>query len=285
LYRHNGKRPYASINLVTSHDGFTLRDLVSYNEKHNEDNGEDNRDGDNHNHSWNCGAEGETDDESINARRRRQQRNFLATVFLSQGVPMIPAGDECGRTQRGNNNAYCQDNEISWFDWTRLDQSEGRTLLDFTRRLIQIRHAHPVFRRPKFFQGRKIRGSDVKDVMWFSPDGTEMTDEEWNTHFVRSMGLFLSGRTMDVRNEHGRLIEDESFLLLFNAHHAPMPFILPGRRDAQWDLVLDTAAENGEAPSDQRTHQGNSTLVLVERSFCLLQLADNARQEGSGMLG
>jgi len=284
LYRHNGKRPYASINFVTSHDGFTLRDLVSYNEKHNQDNGEENRDGDNHNHSWNCGVEGETDDEKVNTLRRRQQRNFMATLLLSQGVPMFPAGDEVGRTQRGNNNAYCQDNEISWFDWSRLDNPEGRRLLEFTRHVIRIRHTHPVFRRPKFFQGRKIRGSDVKDVMWFDPDGTEMTDDEWNTHFVRSMGLFLSGRTMDVRDEQGRLIEDDSFLLLFNAHHAPLPFVLPGRRDAGWEMVLDTAREDGEAPSDQRNFQGSSTLTLCDRALCLLKLSGGTTSDGMSLL-
>ena len=281
LYRHNGKRPYASINFLTSHDGFTLNDLVSYNDKHNEENGEENRDGDNHNHSWNCGVEGETDDPEINALRQRQRRNLLATLLLSQGVPMICAGDECGRTQRGNNNAYCQDNEISWFDWSRLADPESKRLLEFTRRLIRLRHDHPIFRRPKFFQGRKIRGSEVKDVMWFSPPGTEMTDDEWHMHYVRSIGLFLSGRTMDVRDEQGRLIEDDSFLILLNAHHASMPFVLPGRRDARWELVLDTAIEDGEIPADRREYQGSSTLALRERSLCLLKLGGGTSVESA----
>ena len=285
LYRHNGKRPYASINFVTSHDGFTLHDLVSYSEKHNEDNGEENRDGDNHNHSWNCGVEGETDDEEINALRLRQQRNLLATLLLSQGVPMICAGDECGRTQRGNNNAYCQDNGISWFDWSRLADPESKRLLEFTRRLILLRHDHPIFRRPKFFQGRRIRGSDVKDVMWFSPAGPEMTDEEWNMNYVRSIGLFLSGRTMDVRDEQGRLIEDDSFLLLLNAHHAPMAFVLPGRRDVRWEMELDTALDDGEIPADRREHPGSSTLSLRERSLCVLKLSSRTSIESMLLLG
>ena len=284
LYRHNGKRPYASINFVTSHDGFTLHDLVSYSEKHNEDNGEENRDGDNHNNSWNCGVEGETDDGEINALRQRQQRNLLATLLLSQGVPMICAGDECGRTQRGNNNAYCQDNGISWFDWSRLADPKSKLLLEFTRRLIRLRHDHPIFRRPKFFQGRRIRGSDVKDVMWFSPAGTEITDEEWNMHYVRSIGLFLSGRTMDVRDEQGRLIEDDSFLLLLNANHAPMAFVLPGRRDARWELELDTALDDGEISADRREHQGSSTLLLRERSLCVLKLSGRTSVESMLLL-
>ena len=284
LYRHNGKRPYASINFVTSHDGFTLHDLVTYNEKHNEENGEENRDGDNHNHSWNCGEEGETEDPEINALRQRQRRNLLATLLLSQGVPMLCAGDECGRTQQGNNNAYCQDNAISWFDWSRLADPEAKRLLEFTRRLTRLRHDHPIFRRPKFFQGRKIRGSDVKDVMWFSPAGTEMTDDEWHKHYVRSIGLFLSGRTMDVRDEQGRLIEDDSFLILLNAHHAPMPFVLPGRRDARWDLELDTALDNGEIPANRLEHQGSSTLLLVERSLCVLKLSRRTSAESMLLL-
>ncbi len=177
LYQWNGKRPYASINFITAHDGYTLADLVSYNDKHNEANGEDNKDGDNNNKSWNCGAEGPTDDEKINTLRRRQQRNFLATLFLSQGVPMLCGGDECGRTQLGNNNAYCQDNEVSWTHW---DWDEQRARLhEFTSRLIHFRHDHPIFRRPKFFQGRKIRGSDIKDIMWFNPGGMEMSEDEW----------------------------------------------------------------------------------------------------------
>ena len=181
LYQHNGRRPYASINFVTAHDGFTLNDLVSYNDKHNEANGDGNKDGDNNNLSWNCGAEGPTEDPQINALRERQRRNFLTTLFLSQGVPMLSGGDEWGRSQTGNNNAYCQDNEISWFNWTH-DQRQNQ-FLEFTRKLIAFRNAHPVFRRPKFLQGRRIRGSEIRDVMWFNPGGNEMSDEEWSSPF------------------------------------------------------------------------------------------------------
>ncbi len=274
LYRHTGKRPYASINFVTSHDGFTLHDLVSYDRKHNEDNGEDNRDGDNHGFSWNHGVEGETDDPAINTLRRRQRRNFLATLLLSQGVPMLCAGDEYGRTQGGNNNAYCQDNETSWFDWIQVSDPAGNPLLDYTRQLIALRHTHPVFRRPKFFQGRRIRGGGVKDVMWFGPAGSEMTDEEWNQNFVRTLGLMLSGHSLDVVDERGRPIEDDSFLLLFNAHHGEMSFILPGRLDVAWELLLDTRYEDGRIPgAAPRTLEAGRTIRMLDRSFCLLRLA------------
>ncbi|MEP6673448.1 MAG: glycogen debranching protein GlgX, partial [Chthoniobacter sp.] len=187
LYQRDGKRPYASINFIVAHDGFTLNDLVSYNDKHNEANGEDNKDGDNNNHSWNHGAEGPTDDAEINRLRRRQRRNLLMTLLLSQGVPMLCGGDEFARTQNGNNNAYCQDNEISWLNWEWND--EQRQLREFTKKLIQLRRDHPVFRRPKFFQGRRIRGSEIKDVMWFNPGGNEMSDEEWSSPFVRCLAL------------------------------------------------------------------------------------------------
>ncbi|PYI93020.1 MAG: glycogen debranching enzyme GlgX, partial [Verrucomicrobia bacterium] len=197
LYQHDGRRPYASINFVTSHDGFTLTDLVSYDHKHNEANGEKNSDGDNNNYSWNHGVEGPTDDRKINTLRERQRRNFLVTLFISQGVPMLCGGDEFGRTQKGNNNAYCQDNEISWLNWQQRDEKQ-KALLEFTRKMIQLRHDHPVFRRPKFFQGRRIRGSEIKDVMWFNPGGNEMSDEEWSSPFARCLGMLLSGDTIDV---------------------------------------------------------------------------------------
>ena len=234
LYQHSGRRPYASINFITAHDGFTLNDLVSYNHKHNEANGEDNRDGDNNNHSWNHGAEGPTDDPEIKQLRRQQRRNFLTTLFLSQGVPMLTAGDEWARTQQGNNNAYCQDNEISWLNWNLDD--EQKALLDFTRKLIRFRGEHPVFRRPKFFQGRRIRGSEIRDVMWFNPGGNEMTDDEWNSPFVRCLGMLLSGDTIDVQTFEGEPIRDNSFLLLINAHHEPMQFVLPGQEKLEWRL-------------------------------------------------
>src|SRR5581483_796708 len=195
LYSRSGRQPYASINFITAHDGFTLADLVSYNEKHNEANGEENRDGHDHNLSWNCGVEGPTEDPAIVVLRARQQRNFLATLLLSQGVPMLQAGDEIGRTQQGNNNAYCQDNEISWIDWN-LDRSR-RELLKFTQFLIQLFHRHPVLRRRKFFQGRKIHGSEVKDLSWFRPDGKELTPEDWNVGYARCLGLRLAGDAIE----------------------------------------------------------------------------------------
>jgi len=269
LYQSTGKRPYASINFVTSHDGFTLADLVSYNEKHNLANGEDNRDGDSHNNVWNCGAEGPTDDPLINTLRARQRRNFLATLFLSQGVPMLTAGDEFGRTQEGNNNAYCQDNALSWLTWKR--DTASQRLLDFTSRLIHLRRDHPIFRRPKFFQGRKIRGSEIKDIMWFSPQGREMTDEEWRFDYIRCLGMLLSGDTMDVRDAHGEPIRDETFLLLLNAHFEPVSFTLPGREDVHWELILDTEVESGFAETGCILHAG-AALELLDRSLCLLRL-------------
>ena len=243
LYQWNGKRPYASINFIIAHDGFTLADLVSYNDKHNEANGEQNRDGESNNRSWNCGVEGPTGDEKINALRRRQQRNFLATLFLSQGVPMLCHGDECGRSQQGNNNVYCQDNELSWMHWDW--DAHARQLSEFASRLIHFRGEHPIFRRPKFFQGRKIRGSDVKDIMWFNPGGTEMNDDEWTTGFVRTLGMLLSGDTMDVYDEHGELIHDDTFLMLCNAFHEPVNFVLPGHEEVRWELIIDTEEESG----------------------------------------
>jgi isoamylase len=279
LYRMSGKRPYASINFVTAHDGFTLNDLVSYNEKHNEANGEDNKDGDNNNHSWNCGVEGLTDDPKINALRARQRRNFLATLFLSQGVPMLLAGDEFGRTQLGNNNAYCQDNELNWLSWKRDKASE--MLLSYTRRLIKLRTDHPVFRRPKFFQGRKIRGQDVKDIMWFNPGGTEMTDDEWSSHFVRCLGMLLSGKTIDVRDEHGEPIVDDTFMVLFNAHHEARRFVLPGRLDVRWSLLVDTADDLGFVEGG-RMYQAGQALKLIDRSLCVLQLVEGEESSFSG---
>src|SRR5690349_18608678 len=243
LYQHSGRRPYASINFVTAHDGFTLNDLVSYNEKHNEANGDGNNDGDRNNLSWNCGVEGPTDDAQINALRERQRRNFLTTLFLSQGVPMLTGGDEWGRTQNGNNNAYCQDKEISWFDWTR-DEKQNQ-FLEFTRRLIQCRKDHPVFRRPKFLKGRRIPGSEIRDVMWFNPGGNQMTEEEWTSPFVRCLGMLLSGDATDVLNFEGDPIRDDTFLLLINAHHEPVAFVLPGQEHLEWQFVLDTAQESG----------------------------------------
>jgi glycogen operon protein len=270
LYESSGRRPYASINFITAHDGFTLADLVSYNDKHNEANGEGNRDGDNHNLSWNCGAEGPTDDEKINALRRRQQRNFLATLFLSQGVPMLTAGDEYGRTQNGNNNAYCQDNPLSWLSWER--DEHAATLEDYTRRLIHFRLDHPVFRRPKFFQGRKIRGSSVKDVMWFNPGGTEMSDREWDTAYVRCVGLMLSGDTIDVMTEQGEPIRDDTFLIFFSAHHESMAFVLPGQEDVRWELLIATENESGFLEKPEVLSAGQE-IDMVARSLRLFRLS------------
>ena len=276
LYQHNGRRPYASINFITAHDGFTLTDLVSYNEKHNELNGDGNKDGDNNNHSWNCGAEGPTDNPEINALRERQRRNFLTTLFLSQGVPMLSGGDEWGRTQNGNNNAYCQDNEISWFNWER-DEKQNQ-FLELTRKLIQLRKDHPVFRRPKFFQGRRIRGSEIRDVMWFNPGGSEMSDEEWASPFVRCLGILLSGDTMDVFNFQGEPIRDDTFLLLINAHYEPIPFVLPGQEHIEWQLILDTMDPNGFLMEPRKFASGDD-VDLGGRAACLLQLVSGAQAQ------
>jgi isoamylase len=269
LYQHDGRRPYASVNFITSHDGFTLNDLVSYNDKHNEANGENNQDGDNNNHSWNCGVEGPTEDEKIAALRRRQRRNLLTTLFLSQGVPMLLGGDEFGRTQNGNNNAYCQDNEISWFSWQRDGHRDA--LFEFTRRLIQLRKEHPVFRRPKFLQGRRIRGSEVKDVMWFNPGGNEMSDEEWGSPFVRCLGMLLSGDTSDILTFEGEPVRDKTFLLLINAHYEPIQFLLPGREHLEWELILNTAEESG-FPNNVRKFASGDDFDLTDRSTALFRL-------------
>ena len=276
LYQHNGRRPSAGINFVTSHDGLTLNDLVSYNEKHNELNGDGNNDGDNNNLSWNCGVEGPTDDPQINALRERQRRNFLTTLFLSQGVPMLLGGDEWGRTQKGINNAYCQDNEISWFDW-RHDEKQNQ-FLEFTRKLIWFREAHPVFRRPKFFQGRRIRGSEIRDVMWFNPGGSEMSDKEWASPFVRCVGMLLSGDTVDVVNFEGEPIRDDTFLLLINAHNEAIPFVLPGQENLEWALILDTMDPNGFLAEPGKFASGED-VDLRGRACCLLQLVRGAQAQ------
>ncbi|MFN4259621.1 MAG: glycogen debranching protein GlgX [Gemmataceae bacterium] len=241
LYEHSGRRPYASINFITCHDGFTLHDLVSYNDKHNEANGEDNRDGADDNNSWNCGAEGPTDDPEIRALREQQKRNLLATLLLSQGVPMLLAGDEMGHTQQGNNNTYCQDNELTWLDWNWTE--DRQKLLDFVRRLIRFLKTQPVLQRRKFFQGRRIRGSDVKDLTWFDPNGAEMTDEAWNAGFVRCLGVRLAGDVINEMDERGEPIVGDTLLLLLNAHHEMIPFTIPPSKDNQrWLLEFDTSA-------------------------------------------
>jgi glycogen operon protein len=277
LYEQGGRRPYASINFVTAHDGFTLADLVSYNAKHNEANGEDNRDGQDDNISWNCGAEGPTDEAAIHALRARQQRNFLATLLLSQGVPMLLAGDEIGRTQQGNNNAYCQDNEISWVDW-QLDGAR-RQLLAFTQLLIELRHRHPVLQRRKFFQGRSIRGSEVKDLTWFRPDGKEMSDEDWANLAARCLGLRLAGDAIAEVDDRGRRIVDDTLLILLNAHHEPIPFVLPAHRArVRWEFVLDTREAAGQRR--QRLMRGGETYTLEARSLALLRLRRDVPAHG-----
>jgi len=269
LYEQTSRRPYASINFVTAHDGFTLRDLVSYNDKHNVANQENNHDGTDNNLSWNCGTEGPTNDDSIRALRARQQRNLLATLFLSQGVPMLYGGDEINRTQHGNNNAYCQDNEISWLDW-ELDD-EARDLLKFTRMLTILFHNRPVLRRRKFFQGRRISGSEVKDLAWLRPDGQEMTDEQWNNPEQRCFGLRLAGDGIDEVDGRGNRIVDETLLLLLNADAESVPFILPTQRATQrWDLLFDTREPRGARR--QRLLRGGEAYELINRSLALFRL-------------
>jgi glycogen operon protein len=264
LYATTGRRPYASINFVTAHDGFTLRDLVSYDHPHNEANGEEGRDGEQHNRSWNGGAEGDTDDPEVLALRRRQQRNFLTTLFLSQGVPHLLGGDEMGRTQGGNNNAYCQDNEISWFDWADADGE----LLEFTRTLIALRRDHPVFRRRGWFQGRAAPGPGIADIAWFTPEGVEMADENWREGFARTIGVYLDGGSIAARTARGEPIIDDRFFILCNAHHERIDFTVPhGDWARLWHLVLDTARSQVDAaaryrPGDQVPVDGRSVVVL-----------------------
>jgi isoamylase len=269
LYGRSGKRPHASINFITAHDGFTLHDLVSYNEKHNEANGEDNRDGNNHNLSWNCGAEGPTDDPAINALRERQKRNFLATLLLSQGVPMLVAGDELSRTQLGNNNAYCQDNEISWLDWSMND--EKTALLGFVRRLIALRRGHPTFRRRDFFAGHALHGGDLKDLLWLKPDGEEMTGAEWEHEYARCLGMYLSGSAIAAVGRHGRAIVDDDFLVLFNADHADVEFQMPDIPGDPWQALVDTRATSGIAVP--RSLGVADSYPLIGRSLAVLTRA------------
>jgi isoamylase len=265
LYEATGRRPYASVNFVTAHDGFTLNDLVSYNDKHNEANGEENRDGESHNRSWNCGVEGPTDDPEVNGLRNRQKRNFLSTLFLSQGIPMLLGGDELGRSQGGNNNGYCQDNDLSWFDW----ESADKELLEYTRRLIQLRKEHPVFRRRRWFQGRPIHGVTVTDIGWFTPDGVEMAEEHWGEGFAKAVGVFLNGEAIASPDARGERIVDDSFYVLFNAHYEPLPFVIPkGDWGKEWKTVLDTSKALPEEedhvykPGDEIPVESRSVKVL-----------------------
>ncbi|MDJ0924730.1 MAG: glycogen debranching protein GlgX [Acidimicrobiia bacterium] len=265
LYGFSGRRPHASINFVTAHDGFTLEDLVSYNEKHNSANGEQNRDGESHNRSWNSGEEGPTDDAEILALRRRRKRSILMTLLLSQGVPMLLGGDEIGRTQNGNNNAYCQDSELAWYDWEQADP----LLLGFAKRLISIRNDHPVFRRRRWFEGRRVRGAGVRDIGWYNTDGTPMSDKDWNLGYARSLSVFLNGKAIPTPGPRGEQVEDDSFLLLFNAHTEPVTFTVPADLDDyEWEVVLDTSREmtctDLVGPADAWPVEGWSVVLLQQ---------------------
>ncbi|MGI8880918.1 MAG: glycogen debranching protein GlgX [Jatrophihabitans sp.] len=267
LYEHSGRRPVASINFVSCHDGFTLHDLVSYNEKHNDANGEDNNDGESHNRSWNCGVEGPTDDPAVEAMRAQQKRNFIATLFLSQGVPMLCHGDELGRTQQGNNNGYCQDNEITWIDWSSRDTA----LEEFTQRVGELRSEHPIFRRRRFFDGRPVgrgrRSRELPDLAWFTPDGQEMTEEDWGSGFGKSIAMFLNGQGIPDLDVRGERTTDDSFMLIFNAHDGDIGFHLPsGPYPASWVPVLATAVES---PSDALS--AGSDISIPARSLLVLQ--------------
>jgi glycogen operon protein len=256
------------VNFVTAHDGFTLLDLVSYNDKHNEANGDDNRDGESFNRSWNCGVEGATDDAAVNALRAQQRRNFIATLFLSQGVPMVAHGDELGRTQRGNNNVYCQDNELSWMDWDNVDAD----LLAFTRTVSALRREHPVFRRRRFFEGRPVRrrGAEaLPDIEWFTPDGREMTEEDWDSGFGKSIGVFLNGQGIGERDNRGQRVVDDSFLLYFNAHDGSIDFRVPGAAYAPtWDTEIDT--QHAQLPESKPVAAGD-IVTVAPRSLVVLR--------------
>jgi glycogen operon protein len=265
LYLDNWRTPVASINFITAHDGFTLQDLVSYNEKHNEANGDNNNDGENNNRSFNYGVEGPTDDEEISKLRKRQVRNFLTTLFLSQGVPMLVAGDELGRTQQGNNNAYCQDNEISWLNWDKKDDE----LLEFTSKLINFRLAHPAFCRNKWFQSKSIKG--IKDIEWFIPEGTVMDDERWNESIAKSLGIFLSGDHLNTTDEHGEKIKDDSFYILFNAAENPVIFTLPDQIwSDHWNKILDTFDSYFEPDSEDNPLNPGEIIEVNGRAVVLL---------------
>jgi glycogen operon protein len=278
LYQSSGKTPTASINFVTSHDGFTLRDLVSFNAKHNEANGEDNRDGDNNNHSWNCGHEGLDAPEDVQTLRRRMLRNFFTTLLLSQGVPMIRGGDEYGASQQGNNNAYCQNNEISWLAWNRDEHAQR--LSDFVARLIRFRLQHPIFHQPHFFKGHDLRGIGLKDLTWINADGNEMTDDAWSAGFAKVLGLMLCGDALDLRAFTGEPITDGTFLLWFNAHHEDFEVNMPSPANVRWRLLIDTAVESGFVENGALL-EGGGRHKLTARSFALFEqqagTADEAR--------
>ncbi len=271
LYEHSGRRPVASINFVTCHDGFTLLDLVSYNDKHNEANGEENKDGESYNRSWNCGVEGPSRDPAIRTLRAQQRRNFIATLFLSQGVPMLAHGDELGRTQSGNNNGYCQDSELTWVDWTSVDVD----LLAFTRQVAELRRQHPVFRRRRFFDGRPVRrrGADaLPDIAWFTPEGEEMTEEDWEAPFGRAIAVYLNGQGIPDRDARGDRVVDESFLLCFSAHSEPIDFHVPNADyGGAWHVVLDTGRPDLD---DGKVVDAGGVVPVGPRALVVLQRAD-----------
>jgi isoamylase len=271
LYQDDGRHPIASINFVTAHDGFTLRDLVSFNAKHNEGNGEGGADGESHNRSWNCGCEGDTEDPGIAALRTRQQRNFLATLLLSQGVPMICHGDETGRSQRGNNNVYCQDNELSWCGWT-LDDTQ-RELLAFTQRVVALRREHPVFRRRRFFKGvSHLGGADgIGEIAWFTPSGTPMTEVDWTNGFARAVAVFLNGDALLAPDKRGQRVSDDSFLLVFNAHYENIEFTVPRHEyGTWWSVLLDTADDAGGSSDTGDTFAPGDQVPVAARSLVVL---------------
>jgi glycogen operon protein len=263
LYNQRGRRPFASVNFITAHDGFTLRDVVSYDHKHNEANDENNQDGTDHNISWNHGCEGETDDQDIRQLRLQQMRNLLATLLFAQGTPMLLAGDEIGNSQQGNNNAYCQDNAISWYDWSQVDQA----LLAFTRRLIAIRRKHPALHRQKFFSGRPIRGGDIHDIEWYRHDGESMTDEDWQNPHTQSLAMFLAGNGLKATDREGRPVQDDHLLLMLSASHEDLEFTLPQFPGCQqWELLVDTSDDEAS-----ETHAAGEKTLLLARSLKLFR--------------
>lgn len=267
-FQMNGRHPNASINFITAHDGFPLYDLVSYNDKHNEANYEENRDGESHNRSWNCGVEGETDKPEVLQLREQQKRNFLTTLMLSQGIPMLLGGDELERTQRGNNNAYCQDNEISWFNWDL--QKDNEDFLNFCRELIYFRRQHPVFRRRKWFQGQAIHGTGVTDIGWYNPDGSEMTQEQWDVGYAKSIAVFLNGDRIPSPGPQGQRISDDSFIIFFNAHYGTIEFALPVEfQDQSWQVVIDT--KEPRFVQEEQVFTGEKTVPVVARSIVVLR--------------
>src|SRR3569833_3220158 len=260
------RRPTASINFITAHDGFTLPDLVSYNERHNEANGEDNNDGESHNRSSNYGTEGPTDDPMINELRKRQKRNFLATLFLSLGVPMLLAGDEIGRTQQGNNNSYCQDNEISWVDWENADKE----LFEFTSKLIHLRRNHAAFSRKSWFRGEPVKRNGIEDIAWFQPDGSQMSSEHWDQHFAKSIAVFLNGQGLHAVNSEGEKVDDDNFYILFNASEHAVEYKLPDEHYAKdWRIIFDTARYTQE--EGKNLYKAKVKIKIDGRSVILLQ--------------